>query len=86
MADGQGTDMVSPLDRAKQARRTCEVLNDEVRKSLPTLTLLDARKLDAIVREAEGWLYGIRKALLWPTAPPPDDETPEESPPPAPLP
>lgn len=85
VADGQ-SEGLAPIYRAKQVLRACEVLNEETRKNLPTITLRDARALDKIVREAEGWLLGIRKALLWPTAPPPDDETPEESPPPAPLP
>jgi hypothetical protein len=77
---------IAPLvTQAQDILTRVTALNLAVKKALPTITLYDARELDKIVREAEGWLFGIRKVLLWPTAPP-DDETPEGSPPPAPLP
>ena len=80
VADGE-----SVIEQAQDILTHTAALNLAVRKALPSITLYDARELDKIVREAEGWLFGIRKVLLWPTAPP-DDETPEGSPSAAPPP
>ena len=76
------------VEHAQAVQTQIAALNLAVRKALPTLTLLDARKLDKIVRESEDWLLGIRKSLLWPqpATEPPGDETPEGSQPSAPLP
>lgn len=67
------------IEQADKIRTQIAALNNSVRKALPTMTLYDARRLDKIVRESEDWLLGIRKVLLWPTAPP-DDESPEAAP------
>jgi hypothetical protein len=61
---------MNPLQRIVEICADAEELNSEVQENIETITLMDARRLEAKIREAEGWLLGVRKVLLGLTPPP----------------
>lgn len=64
--------VMNPLGIVAKMLVDAEELNKEVTAMAESITLMDARRLDAKIREVEGWLLGVRKVLLWPTDAPAD--------------
>jgi len=54
---------MDPIDRAEAILVHAEALNTEVRGTLDTMKLSDARKILAASREIRGWMSGIEMLL-----------------------
>lgn len=54
---------MNPLQQATQVLAAAEELNTEVRDTMETITLADAKKIIHTVREVKGWMEGIEKLL-----------------------
>lgn len=54
---------MNPIQRVAEMKDNAIVLNTEVKGAMPTLTLLDARKMEHEIKAIVGWLQGVQKML-----------------------